>query len=69
VSSITGTSRTAGFAAKFYLVADSIRMHRSDTALVRVVAPLNPEHRDRSEAAALEFVKAAYPAVKAFLPR
>ena len=25
------------FAAKFYLVADSIRYHRSDTALVRVV--------------------------------
>ena len=27
------------FAAKFYLVADSIRQHRSDTALVRVVIP------------------------------
>src|SRR5271163_4111623 len=29
------------FAARFYLIADSIRRHRSDTSLVRVVVPVS----------------------------
>lgn len=35
--------------AKYYLVADAIRMNRSDGALVRIMAPLNPG--ESSEAA------------------
>lgn len=33
------------YAAKFYLVTDSIKMRRSDGSLIRLVAPL-PEHGD-----------------------
>jgi EpsI family protein len=58
------------FAAKFYLIADSIRHHRSDTSLVRVVVPVT-EHMTREKASqtAIDFVQAAYPAVSAWLPR
>jgi EpsI family protein len=57
------------FSAKFHLVADSIRNHRSDTALVRVVVQTNAGHHEYSDAIGRDFVKAAYPAVKAYLPQ
>jgi|SRR5665213_1811352 len=58
------------FAAKFYLIADSIRHHRSDTSLVRVEVPVS-EHMPREKASqtAIEFVQAAYPVVSSWLPR
>ena len=37
------------FAAKFYLVSDSIRHHRSDTALVRVVVPIRGSATQQAE--------------------
>lgn len=57
------------FAAKFYLIADSIRRHRSDTALVRVVVPVTG-HSNRQEAskAAVDFVQAMYPTISSWLP-
>jgi EpsI family protein len=57
------------FAAKFYLVSDSIRHHRSDTSLVRVVVPIQPGRVQQAEKVGVDFVKAFYPAVKAYLPR
>lgn len=57
------------FAAKFYLVTDSIRKHRSDTSLVRVVVPVMGQQTGRSEQVAVDFVKAAYPVIKGYLPR
>ena len=61
------------FAAKFYLIADSIRRHRSDTALVRVVVPeaqgVNHLTRDQANRNAIDFVQAAYPLVSSWLPR
>ena len=61
------------FAAKFYLVSDSIRKHRSDAALVRVVVPIYPgdkaTERAKAEKTAAEFVTAAYPVVSAYLPK
>jgi EpsI family protein len=57
------------FDAKFHLVADSIRKHRSDTALVRVVIPTDSGHHEAADAAGQNFVKAAYPILKAYLPR
>jgi EpsI family protein len=57
------------FAAKFYLVSDSIRNHRSDTSLVRVVVPIAPGQTEQAEKIGVDFVKAFYPAVKAYLPR
>jgi EpsI family protein len=58
------------FAAKFYLIADSIRHHRSDTSLVRVVVPVaGGLSRGEANKIALNFVQAAYPAVDSWLPR
>jgi EpsI family protein len=57
------------FAAKFYLVSDSIRKHRSDTALVRVVVPVPPGRADAADKVATEFVQSMYPVVRGYLPR
>jgi len=57
------------FAAKFYLVLDSIRKHRSDTALVRVVIGVPPGGEAQTEATGREFVQDFYPVVKAYLPQ
>lgn len=56
------------FAAKLYLVADSIRKHRSDTSLVRVVVPVEGQSTAHAEQVAIDFVKSAYPVVKGYLP-
>lgn len=57
------------FAAKFYLIADSIRKHRSDTALVKVVIPVPRGAREEAKQWAVEFVQAAFPVVDNWLPR
>jgi EpsI family protein len=57
------------FAAKFYLVSDSIRKHRSDTALVRVVVPVTAGQMEAADKKADDFVKAMYPVVRNYLPR
>ena len=57
------------FAAKFYLVSDSIKHHRSDTALVRVVVPIVGGRTQDAEKVGSDFVQAFYPVVKAYLPR
>jgi EpsI family protein len=57
------------FAAKFYLVSDSIRHHRSDTALVRVVVPISPGGTQNAEKVAMNFVQAFYPTIKSYLPQ
>jgi EpsI family protein len=56
------------FAAKFFLIADSIRNHRSDTALVRVVVPIPPGRTQQAESVAIDFVQVFYPLIKAYLP-
>ena len=57
------------FAAKFYLIEDSIRKHRSDTSLVRVVTPVIGQQRERAEQVAEDFAKVAYPVIRGYLPR
>ena len=57
------------FAAKFYLINDSIRKHRSDTALVRVVVPVAPGGIAIAEKTGQDFVKTFYPVVKNYLPQ
>jgi EpsI family protein len=57
------------FAAKFFLISDSIRNHRSDTALVRVVVPIAGGQTSQAEKVGTDFVQAFYPIVKAYLPR
>lgn len=58
--------------SKVYLVLDSMRLNRTDAALIRVIAPLADSDSAAAEAAAeqtaVEFVKAAFPLLDAHLP-
>ena len=56
------------YEAKFYLVADSIRYHRSDTALVRVVTPVRNNDEEGATNAAVEFVQSFFAPLRQFLP-
>ncbi len=56
------------FAAKFYLISDSIRKHRSDTSLVRVVVPITNGDTEKADQIGIRFVQDFYPVVKAYLP-
>lgn len=66
------TSRRAvgsEWAAKFWVVADSLRDRRTDTALVRIVVPSTSARDDAATNAALAFAKEIYPLLKESLPR
>jgi EpsI family protein len=54
--------------AKIWLVLDSIRYHRSDTALVRVIVPVIGGNDNAATDTALDFVKNMFPALQAYLP-
>jgi len=56
------------FSAKFWLVMDSIRYHRSDTALVRVTVPVANNDSDAATRIGVEFVRTVFPALKSYLP-
>jgi EpsI family protein len=56
------------FAARFYLVVDSIRYHRSDTALVKIVVPVRGGDADRATKTAVDFAQAMWPAIVRQLP-
>lgn len=56
--------------SKFYLVEDSIRSHRSDGALVRVITFLNRgEATDVAQARAVDFAEQALPHLDSYIPR
>jgi EpsI family protein len=56
--------------AKFYLVADSIRMARSDGALIRIFAPLEGEEdADAAEGRAVQFAQQIWPVLDEYIPR
>jgi EpsI family protein len=56
------------YAAKIYLVADSIRYRRSDTALVRIVVPVVAGDEDAATRAAVSMAQSAFPALRQHLP-
>jgi EpsI family protein len=56
------------FAAKFWLIADSIKYHRSDSSLVKVVVPVREGNTEAATRTAVEFVQASFPAVAKQLP-
>lgn len=56
------------YMAKIWLVLDSVRYRRSDTAIVRVVVPMPPDDPARAEGAALDFVRAIAAPVSAIFP-
>lgn len=56
--------------AKFYLVADSIRLNRSDGSLVRVITPLLPgEAVEVAQQRLLSFVGNVVPRLNLYIPR
>ena len=56
------------FEAKYYLVLDSIRYHRSDTALVRVVTPVVDGDEDAATKTAIRFVQSFFVPLRQYLP-
>ena len=56
--------------AKFYLVADSIKMNRSDGALVRITTPMYPgETADAAQQRILPFAGDVMPLLDSYIPR
>jgi EpsI family protein len=51
------------YAAKMYQVFDSLRYRRSDTAIVRVVAPVGSQGEEAAQQHAVRFIQAAFPAI------
>jgi EpsI family protein len=56
------------YEAKFWLVADSVRLHRSDTSIVKVVVPVFRDNRQQALDAGVKFVQTCYPVLRQFLP-
>lgn len=57
--------------SKFYLIADGMRLNRTDGAIVRVIAPMNgatAEAEQRAEQQATQFVRLLLPQLDRFLP-
>ena len=54
--------------AKFYVMADAVRLNRTDTALVRVVVPIRDDRREEATTSAVEFVQSFFGALRLFLP-
>jgi EpsI family protein len=58
------------YAAKFYLVADSIRTNRSDGGMVRLVTPIEPnETVDQSQERITAFARSLFPMLGTYIPR
>jgi len=57
-----GRSVASEYSSKVHLVLDSIRQHRSDAAIVRVVSPVD------GEAAAIDFIRSLQPVLHRFIP-
>ncbi|MGA8439160.1 MAG: exosortase C-terminal domain/associated protein EpsI [Candidatus Sulfotelmatobacter sp.] len=56
--------------AKFYLVKDSIRLNRSDGALVRIMADMLPDETpDAEEQRLVPFTSKVFPLLDAYIPR
>jgi len=56
------------FSARLWLIADSIRYHRSDTSLVKVVVPVRNNDPDAATRTAIDFVKAVFSPLERQLP-
>lgn len=56
------------YLAKVYLVADAVRYNRSDTALVRITAPVVAGNEAAAKEAAEEFLRAMFPVLRERLP-
>ena len=59
------------YSAKFYLVADAMRLNRTDGALVRVLTPVEPGETsiDAAQARVTEFAEKIIPSLDQYIPR
>jgi EpsI family protein len=58
------------YSARYYLVKDSIRLHRSDGALVRIMSPIYAgETADAAYQRALGFAGGIVPILNDYIPR
>lgn len=65
-----GRSVTSEYWAKFYLVQDSLHLHRSDGSLIRVSTELRQnESAADAQRRLLSFLKTALPVMGAYIPR
>jgi EpsI family protein len=65
-----GRAIASEYWAKFYLVADSMRMNRSDCALVRVITPLGQsESIAAGQQRVVEFTEGVLPSLDQYVPR
>jgi EpsI family protein len=62
-----GRTIASDYASKAYLVLDALRLHRSDAAIVRVIAPLTSGEMAADRAAA-DFVHVLQPVLDRYLP-
>lgn len=64
-----GRSIANDYKAKFFMLTDSIRLNRTDAALVRIVAPMMPgEDRDHARARAVGFAQHLAPMLPSYIP-
>ena len=56
------------YKAKFWVMADAIRLNRTDTALVRVIVPIVDRDEAQAQATATDFVKSFYSTLLEYLP-
>ena len=56
------------YKAKFWVMADAIRLNRTDTALVRVIVPIANRDEATAQATATNFVKSFYSTLLNYLP-
>ena len=65
-----GRAVASEYWAKFYLVADAIRLNRTDGALVRIVTPVaHGESLDNAEDRAAGFARGILPLLDEYIPR
>ena len=58
------------YAAKYYLISDSIRLHRSDGALIRLMSPMYPkESPDAAQARIMQLGNQILPLLDNYIPR
>ena len=65
-----GRSIASEYWAKIWLVADSIKMNRTDAALVRIITPVNPgEDLATADKRTLDFAQLVGPEINRYIPK
>ena len=56
------------FRAKYWVVADAIRLNRTDTALVRVIIPIANNDEDTATRTGTAFIRSFFGTLRQYLP-